>query len=94
MSPRPRGPMILRLALLFGIPLLAILFVFMPRGDGFTPAVIGYFGALLGLGFFAAPAFVDGTGLRVLIGFALALGMFFVHLFVAFAGCSAIVAFS
>jgi len=92
MSPRPRGPIIWRLAALFVIPLSAILFVFMPHGDGFVPALITYAVLLLGLGQFAAPAMVDGTGIRIAVGLALAVGMFFLHLVVGVGGCTFVLA--
>jgi hypothetical protein len=92
MSSRPRGPIILRLVALFLVPLFAILFVFEPHGDGFVPALITYAVLLLGLGQFAAPALVDGAGVRVVIGLALAVGMFFLHLVVGVGGCTFVLA--
>jgi len=47
---------------------------------------------LLGLGQFAAPAMVDGTGVRIAIGIALAVGMFFLHLVVGVGGCTFVLA--
>lgn len=92
MSPRPRGPIIWRLAALFVVPLFAILLVFLPHDDGFVAALVLYAALLLGLGQFAAPALVDGTGIRIVIGLALAVGMFFLHLVVGVGGCTFVLA--
>jgi hypothetical protein len=91
MSPRARAPIILRLVALFLAPLTAILVLLASHGNAFGLALVLYFGLLIGLGLFAAPTMVDGPVVRVVVGLALAFGMFFVHLFVAFAGCSALV---
>jgi|GEM_PF-5549984 len=92
MSPRPRGPIILRLVALFLVPLFAIPIMFAGNGDGIGVALILYAALLLGLGQFAAPAMVDGTGVRIAIGFALAVGMFFLHLVVGVGGCTFVLA--
>lgn len=92
MSPRARGPIILRLAALFLIPLFVIPLAFAGNGNGIGIAIGLYFALLLVLGQFAAPSMVDGAGARIAIGLALAVGMFLLHLVVGVGGCTFVLA--
>ncbi|MDD5200823.1 MAG: hypothetical protein PHC88_13580 [Terrimicrobiaceae bacterium] len=84
--------MIPRLVALFFVPLLGAIFLFIPHGDGFIPALSAYIALLLGMGLFVAPTMVESVGARIATGLALAVGMFLVHLVVGVAGCTFAVA--
>jgi hypothetical protein len=92
MSPNPRGPILLRLAILFFVPLLGAIFLFVPRGDGIGLAFISYGLLLLGLSFYAAAAITTGTLTRILLGVGLVVGTLLLHIAVGVGGCTIVLA--